>query len=291
MIAVLCFAGLSLGGCKKARIKKHNLSVATGAVVNSMMVTNPMGALFGNNNAPSTSSGSVQSLAALTGCPTITFTNTIFSLLPPALSQDIKITYAPDCIVNGIAMSGTVEGNWALKKEDIFDLYIETALTVDNMTMEGMRNNGYIHQLLYFDFGKSLSRIDGDMTTTHADGSTRSITFDNLTAEVEISEFLAQLLGGSSTLTVPSLVVNGSASYTDEDANTYTMDFENVTQQFTCPMPTSGTVHIVNTAEGFDALIDYGDGTCDTIVTITLAGEDPKEVDVVTYINNHQYRF
>ena len=64
--------------------------------------------------------------------------------------------------------------------------------------------------------------------------------------------------------TVPALVINGSATYTDEDGNTYAMDFDNVTQQFTCDMPTSGTVHIVNTEEEFDAIIDYGDGTCDT---------------------------
>ncbi len=89
----------------------------------------------------------------------------------------------------------------------------------------------------------------------------------------------------------PSLVINGSATYTDEDGNTYAMDFDNVTQQFTCPMPTSGTVHIVNTEEEFDAIIDYGDGACDSLVTITMAGEEPKEVDVTKYVNKHQYRF
>ncbi len=66
MIVALCVAGLALGGCKKAREKKHKLSVATGAVVNSMMMTNPMGALFGeqSDSAAAQDSG-VQS----DGCP------------------------------------------------------------------------------------------------------------------------------------------------------------------------------------------------------------------------------
>jgi len=294
MIVALCVAGLALGGCKKAREKKHKMSVATGAVVNSMMVTNPMGALFGNNTEPQNKASGVQSLAAVAGCPTLTFTNTIFSLFPTAqLSQDITITYAPDCLVNGIAMSGTVAGHWELKKSGLFDLYIESQLAVDNMTMEGLTTNGNIHQLLYADFGKALSQIDGDMTTTHADGRIRSIAFDNLTAEVDVADFLEDLLGGSSTLEVPSLVINGSATYIDEDNSTYAMDFDNVTQLFTCDMPTSGTVHIVNTDEGFDAVIDYADtdGGCDSIVTITLAGEEPQDVDVREYVNKHQYRF
>jgi hypothetical protein len=293
MIVVLCVAGLALGGCKKAREKKHKISVATGAVVNSMMVTNPMGALFGNNTEPQSKASGVQSMAAVAGCPTLNFTHTTFSLIPANLSQDITITYAPDCLVNGIAMSGTVAGHWELKKAGLFDLYLESQLAVDNMTMEGLTTNGTIHQLLYVDFGKSLSQIDGDMTTTHADGRIRSMAFDNLTAEVDIADFLGDLLGGHSTLEVPSLVINGSATYTDEDGNTYAMDFDNVTQPFTCPMPTSGTVHIVNSAEEFDAMIDYADtdGGCDSIVTITMAGEEPQEVDVTKYVNKHQYRF
>jgi hypothetical protein len=294
IIVALCVAGMTLGGCKKAREKKHKMSVATGAVVNSMMVTNPLGVLFGAKSSESAEQKSgVQSMAALTGCPQITFSFINFSLIPLNYSADINITYSPDCLVNGIAMSGTVAGHWELKKAGLFDIYIETQLAVDNITMEGLTTNGSIHQQLYSDFGKYLSQIDGDMLTIHADGRTRSITFDNLTSEVSASKFLDQLLSGSSTLDVPSQVINGGATYTDEDGNTYIMDFDNVTQPFTCPMPTSGTVHIVNTAEEFDAMIDYADtdGGCDSIVTITMAGEEPQEVDVTKYVNKHQYRF
>jgi len=115
--------------------------------------------------------------------------------------------------------------------------------------------------------------------------------YDNLTAEIDLSEALCFYLHCDNDSEEPALVINGSATYTDEDANTYAMDFDNVTQQLSCPMPTSGIVHLVNTAEEFDARIDYGDGTCDSIVTITLAGEEPKDVDVTEYVNNHQYRF
>jgi hypothetical protein len=251
-----------------------------------------MGDLFGNNaDQEEAKKGVMQAAAAISGCPEISLRTDITHGL---FYQNITITYAPDCLVNGIAMSGTVAGHWELKTEGFFQpLYIESQLAVDNMTMEGLVTNGNIHQLLYVDFGKALSQIDGDMTTTHADGRTRSMAFDNLTAEVDIADFLEDLLGGSSTLEVPSLVINGSATYIDEDNSTYAMDFDNVTQLFTCDMPTSGTVHIVNTDEGFDALIDYADsdGGCDSIVTITLAGEEPQEVDVREYVNKRQYRF
>jgi hypothetical protein len=256
-----------------------------------MMVTNPTGALFGgSSNSAAAQEDGVQTMAALTGCPVVTLQ--LQTSTPPAVfTQNITITYAPDCIVNGIAMSGTVNGHWSVKLDDELQLYLETELEVDNMTMEGLVTNGSINQKLYIQKNGPFAQIDGDMTTTHADGRTRSIVYDNLTAEVSIAQFLEDLLGGSSTLEVPSLVINGSATYTDEDENTYAMDFDNVTQQFTCPMPISGIVHLVNTAEAFDASIDYGDGTCDTLVTITLAGEEPQEVDVTEYVNRHQYRF
>ncbi len=290
MIAALCISGMMLGGCKKAQAKKHKLSVATGAVVNSMMVTNPMGALFGVNSTPAAQEGGVQSMAALTGCPVLTLQFQA-STLPAVFTQNITITYAPDCIVNGIAMSGTVNGQWVVKLDDELKLYLETDLAIDNLTMEGLVTNGSIHQILYVGSNGPFAQIDGDMTTTHADGRTRSIVYDNLTAEIDLSEALCFFLHCDNDTEEPALVINGSATYTDEDGNTYAMDFDNVTQQLSCPMPTSGTVHLVNTEEGFDAIIDYGDGTCDTLITVTLAGEEPQEVDVTKYVNRHQYRF
>lgn len=293
MIVALCVAGLALGGCKKAREKKHKMSVATGAVVNSMMTTNPMGALFGkNSNSSAVSEAGVQTMAALIGCPDVEL-HIDFTPAPYLYKSDITITYAPGCLVNGIAMSGAVNGQWMVSLENL-KFYLETELTVDNMTMEGLVTNGYIHQKLHLDKDGPFAQIDGDMTTTHADGRTRSIVYDNLTAEVNLDglpEAVCQLLGGCDNDTVPSLVINGNAIYTDEDGNTYAMDFDNVTQPFTCPMPTSGTVHLVNTEKEFDAIIDYGDGTCDTLVTITMDGEEPKEVDVTEYVNRRQYRF
>ncbi len=63
------------------------------------------------------------------------------------------------------------------------------------MTMEGLVTNGNIHQLLYVWQDGPYAQIDGDMTTTHADGRTRSIVYDNLTAEVDLSDavFLSAL--------------------------------------------------------------------------------------------------
>ncbi len=284
MIAAFCVSGLLLSGCK-AKIKKHNLALASSAVVNTMMVTNPMGAMFGNDGDPGATADTdeIQTATALTGCPSIRFQ---LDIMKPLFYQTITITYAPDCLVNGVAMSGTVTGSWQLKLDD--GVYIESTLTIDNLKVEGLTTDGSIHQKLVFEAGKSLSRLNGDMTTTHFDGRTRGIVFDNLTAEASIADFLEDLLGGSSELSIPSLVINGNATYNDEDDNTYTMDFTDVTQQFTCDMPTSGELHLVNTAEGFDALINYGDGTCDTLVTITLAGEEPEVVDITEYLKNRR---
>jgi hypothetical protein len=52
-------------------------------------------------------------------------------------------------------------------------------------------------------------------------------------------------------------------------------------------MPASGTMHLVDNLRNYDAMIDYGDGTCDTLITVTQKGQEPEVIDVVEWIKTH----
>ena len=84
-----------------------------------------------------------------------------------------------------------------------------------------------------------------------------------------------------------ALVINGSTTYTDEDGMISAVTFDNVKQPFGCIIPASGTLQLVNNLRNYDAVVDYGDGTCDTLITITVDGQEPEVIDVVEWIKNH----
>jgi hypothetical protein len=295
MIIAVCAAGMALGGCTKAREKRHKISVATGAVVNSMMMTNPMGSIFGKTPLQqNTSQVGVQAADEALGCPIIAF-GLSGTLLPLHIEGTVSLHYNNDCLVNGLAISGSVDSQWSVAMTAEHGVELSSDIDFDNLTMEGLVTDGSIHQVLYAGSTGPFAEIDGSLITTHADGRTRSIVYDNLTAEIDLQSVtqIAIFFPGADVSDNNSLalVVNGSATYTDEDNTVYAMEFTQVKQPFGWIMPVSGTVHLVNDAEDFDAFIDYGNGTADTLIMLTLKGEEPKAVDVSTYVNKHQYRF
>jgi len=70
-----------------------------------------------------------------------------------------------------------------------FNVELQSTVTFDNLTMEGMHTDGSITQLLYVKDFIPYMLINGDLTTTHADGKTRSMEFDNLTATVDLGNY------------------------------------------------------------------------------------------------------
>jgi hypothetical protein len=296
MIIALCVSGLMLGACK--RTKKHRTEVTAGAAVNAMMMTNPMGSLFGKTQLSDGGAGSPSRApeeVTGVGCPAINVgLNLQFNPLPN-IGGTIDLAYNNSCIVNGLQMSGEVTSTWQFVITNLLplNLTLNSTVTFDNLTMEGMHTDGTITQVISVKDAIPNSLINGTLTTTHADGKSRSMEFDNLTAKVTLNNYTVfqQFFDGASiTITdndTPALVINGNAQYTDEDDMKSQMAFDNVTQPFGCVMPASGKLHLVNDLKGYDAIVDYGDGTCDTLITVTLKGQDPEVIDVADWIKTH----
>jgi hypothetical protein len=291
MIVALCASVMLLGAC--TRTKEHRTQVTTGAAVNAMMATNPLGSMFGKTQLSEESAVPAlaqQAAVSGVGCPAIDI-GLEAKILPPKFEGRIDLAYNNDCIVHGLEMSGGVASTWSFKIID-FEVQLESTVDFDNLTMEGRHTDGSLHQLLYVKHFIPYAEIDGTLTTTHADGKTRTMVFEKLVATVDLGNFTEfHTIFPSISITdnnTAALVINGSAQYTNEDAMTSAMTFVDVKQPFGCIMPTSGTVHMVNEKEGYDATIDYGDeNICDTLIIVTLKDEEPQEIDVRDWMKNH----
>ena len=289
MIVVLCVSGMMLGACNRTPARR-----TIDAAVDVMMMTNPMGSLYGKttlNDADSTSSQIAPASVSGIGCPAIDIALSVNFTPPPNFSGSIDLAYNDNCIVHDLALSGEVNSSWSLAGDLLEGLEVESTITFNSFTMEGMSTDGTIYQQLYVEELTPSLLITGALTTTHADGRTRIMEYDNLTATVDLGNY-TQFKTIFPDVTVvdentAALVINGSATYTDEDGMISAVAFDNVKQPFGCIIPASGTLHLVNNLRNYDATIDYGDGTCDTLITVTLKGQEPEVIDVVEWIKTH----
>jgi hypothetical protein len=289
MIAVICVSSMLLGACNRNPTQR-----TIDAAVNVMMMTNPMGSLYGKTSLTDAESTSPQIAPAYfsgTSCPAIDIALSVNFTPTPNFSGSIDLAYNNDCIVHGLALSGGVSSSWSLAGDLLQGLELESTITFDNFTMEGMSTDGTIYQQLFVEELIPSVLITGALTTTHADGKARSMEYDNLTATVDLNNY-TQFKTIFPDVTVvddntAALVINGSATYTDENGMVSAVTFDNVKQPFGCIIPASGTLHLVNNLRNYDAIVDYGDGTCDTLITITVEGQEPEVIDVVEWIKTH----
>jgi hypothetical protein len=289
MIVALCVSGMMLGACNRNPTQR-----TIDAAVNVMMLTNPMGSLYGKTSlydADSPGSQIAPAYVSGIGCPAIDIALSVNFTPTPNFSGSIDLAYNNDCIVHGLALSGGVFSSWSLVGDLLQGLEIESTITFDNFTMEGMSTDGTIYQQLYVEELIPSLLITGSLATTHADGRTRKMEYDNLTATVDLGNY-TQFKTIFPDVTVvaentAALVINGSATYTDENGMVSAVTFDNVKQPFGCIIPASGTLHLVNNLRNYDAIVDYGDGTCDTLITITVEGQEPEVIDVIEWIKSH----
>lgn len=293
MMAGLCIGGMMLGSCNQ--MIEHRTDTTVDAAVNVMMMTNPMGSLYGKTSLTGTDGPRAQAAPAAassgSGCPAIDIGLSLDFTPLPDFSGFIDLAYNDDCIVHGLALSGAVMSSWSLQGDLLQGLELMSTLTFDALTLEGMSTDGTIEQRLYVEELIPRAFIRGGLVTTHADGRTCSIEYDNLTATVDLGNYTEfETIFPDVTIIdtcAAALVINGSAVYTDEDGMTSAVSFDNVKQPFGCIMPASGTLHLVNDLRHYDAIVDYGDGTCDTLITVTQEGQEPEVIDVVEWIKNH----
>ncbi len=289
----VCVSVMMIGGCDQ--MKKHRTDTTVDAAINVMMMTNPMGSIYGKTSLTDDDGPRAQAASASAssgrGCPTIDLGLSLDFTPLPDISGSIDLTYNDDCIVHGLALSGAVMSTWSIEGDLLQGLELVSTITFDNLTVEGLRTDGSMYQRLYVEGLIPYLSITGDITTTHADGSTCSIVYDDLNATVDLANYteFKTIFPGVTIVDRCSaaLVINGSAIYTDEDDKTSAVTFENVKQPFGCIMPASGTMRLVDPLRGYDAIIDYGDGVCDTLITVTQKGQEPEVIDVVEWIKTH----
>ena len=289
MIGVICVSSMMVGACNRNPTQR-----TIDAAVNVMMMTNPMGSLYGKtslNDADSPGSRIAPAYVSGTGCPAIEIALSVNFTPTPNFSGSIDLAYNNDCIVHGLALSGGVFSSWSLVGDLLQGLELESTITFDNFTMEGMSTDGTIYQQLYVEELIPSALITGALATTHADGRTRKMEYDNLTATVDLGNY-TQFTTIFPDVTVvaentAALIINGSATYTDENGMVSAVTFDNVKQPFGCIIPASGTLHLVNNLRNYDAIVDYGDGTCDTLITVTVEGQEPEVIDVIEWIKTH----
>ncbi len=286
-------ATLFLCGCKALREKRRQFELASGAAVNATLFANPLSAVYANSDDEKLRTADF-AWDSGEGCPVVTFDGI---LVPFAGAQKITVEYGDDCLSWGIAMSGSAAGEWKFKFSD-FELLLELQLTMDELSIEGLTTSGSMYALAGINSSGPFANMDGSIATTHADGRTREMVIDNMTAVIDFNDVLLDLFFDNDddvsegTFMNPYddvMVLNGSSRFTDEDNMTHAMTFDSVTQNFTCFFPSSGTLTLVNDYEGYTAVIDFGDGECDSMVYITIEG-DTREVDLEQWIEKSDRR-
>jgi hypothetical protein len=133
IIAALCFSGMMLGACNRAPEQR-----TIDAAVNVMMMTNPMGSLYGKtslSDADSPSSPIAPASVSGTGCPAIDISLSVNFTPTPNFSGSIDLAYNNNCIVHGLALSGEVLSSWSLAGDLLAGLAIESTITFNSFTM------------------------------------------------------------------------------------------------------------------------------------------------------------
>lgn len=114
--------------------------------------------------------------------------------------------------------------------------------------------------------------VAGTVTT---DNST--LTIAELTATVELDP--------TAQPPADSYIVNGKATYTNGEAHAYDVTLTDVAADFQCLFPWAGTITVVSADPAYEATLDFGSGTCDTVVTVTI-GAMTKEIDLAEWLDN-----
>jgi len=193
------------------------------------------------------------------GCPQVTLQRT-------DTDKILTITYGSGCEVNGIPMSGVISGSWVFTLGQGLDL----DLAFDTFTVDGESVDGTV--------SINASSVQGSQIIVSAQltfaqgGDTQTLTVTNLSLAVDTNLTLSDPSDDTYTL-------NGSGSFVDSDANTYSVTFTNVVAEFGCYVPVSGTMTILSTDGGYSATVNFGDGSCDTIITVST-GNVSQPVDL-----------
>ena len=87
--------------------------------------------------------------------------------------------------------------------------------------------------------------------------------------------------------TEDTYVLNGTGAFSSAEGKQYSAVFDEVTSDFECFFPTAGDMQVDSSDPVFTATVDFGDGTCDTLVTVTI-GDMSMEIDLADWLEQAQ---
>ena len=200
------------------------------------------------------------------GCPFVT-------LVGEVGNRTLTITYNDTCDFDGVSISGVISGAWNYVALEGFTANLD----INNFNVEGVMTNGSLDATATATgfLGGQLT-LNGEISQEY-EGNSRSMTVSELT------------VSGNLNLTPIDpfddyYILDGAGTYTDIDGIEYSLDFDNVKAIFMCYFPVSGILTIEG--ENITTIIDFGDGECDSEVTITI-GNITKTIDLVEWLSEY----
>jgi len=296
VLAVFVFTG-----CKK-KDREELFDVAANSVFSASMSTNPLSSAYapvgGSAAISMRSSTHGYNYSFHEGCPDIVFEGLC---IPLVSNQDITVTYDDNCTIDGMPVSGTMTGSWGFIMDD-FKPTIRMEIGFTDFMLDTMVTNGSITAIPALNYKGPEVTMSGRINTVMGNGDNRTLTYDDLTAVIDFNEELWPFdpeVDDDDTFLNPFddiLVVNGSASYNDENQNEYSITYDNMTQNLACFFPDNGTMTVVNDEIELDALVDFSaededpDNFCDTFVDITI-GDETRTYDLAKWVHGSRIPF
>ncbi len=296
---LIAFVSFVITGCCRKSDREDLFDVAVNSIFNVTMSTNPLSAAY----APVGGSAAVRmrtdaryyNYSFHEGCPDIEFDGLF---IPFLMEQDIAVTYDDNCTIDGMPVSGMMTGSWGVKWEG-FTPTIRMEIGFTDFMLDTMVTNGSITAIPALSYKGPEVSLTGQINTVmeNGDGDNRTLTYGDLTAVIDFNEemwpFSPAGDDDDDTFLNPfddTLVVNGLASYNDENQKEYSISFDNMTQNLACFFPDNGTMTVVNDETELDALVDFSvededlDTFCDTLVNITI-GDETRTYDLAKWIH------
>jgi hypothetical protein len=236
-LAIVCIFCFGTTGCEQP--VEEEINVAVEAVINTATM------LYASAIAYS-STLDLDSLFNNDGCPEI-------SLKGDFGDRTLRISYADNCTVNSLNLSGEFFGSWSFALGE----GVSIDLSLDGFTVTDYTVSGYISLHANALQGPLLT-LDGELTIND-----QTLSVSDMTATVDLNQTLLEPEDDTYTL-------NGSGTYSFESCN-YAVTFTDVVTGPLCYMPVSGSMILKRSNRLFPATIDFGDGTCDMLFTVTVA--------------------
>ena len=295
--AIISIAAIiPIAGCRQPA-QEQLFDVAANSIFNAAMSTNPLASAYAPEETGDESSRVRTCDSSFsTGCPSIAIDGIFF---PPLFNeQQITVTFEDNCTIDGMAIEGIITGAWKFFF-DGFDPMVRMELGFTDFLLDTMVTNGDITALPSVNYKGPNVLLTGRVSTTLASGDNRTLTYDDLSAQIDFNEELwpfnpaenddATFLNPLDDL----LIVDGAAEYIDEMDQNFSVTYDNMTQHLVCFFPDNGTMTVVNDELELSALVDFSaeddnDETfCDSIVAITI-GDETRTYDLAEWAHGER---